>query len=113
MRFFYQNLFDSLTNSSACYCFVQMSTACARMKGDTFWRGSSTTCNIQQLEKSSQYFGLHLNFLNCIQFFLPLHDTEELFFHGTILCGYGLVNLESARSPRCFKYYVQTETHLC
>lgn len=41
-------------------------------------------------------FVLHLHFLNCIHFFLPLHD---LFFHGTILCGYRLANLESTRSP--------------
>lgn len=42
-------------------------------------------------------FGLHLHFLNCIQFFLPLHETEDLFFHGTILCGYGLANPGRAR----------------
>lgn len=58
-------------------------------------------------------FGLHLHFLNFIQFFLPSHETEQLFFHGTTLCGYGLANLESATSPPYFKYYVQTETHLC
>lgn len=45
-----------------------MSTACARMKGDTFWRGSSTICNIQQLEKSSQYLGCIWIFLTVFNF---------------------------------------------
>lgn len=37
----YQNLFDSLTNSSVCCCFVQMSSVCARMKGETIFFGAT------------------------------------------------------------------------
>lgn len=47
--------------------------------------------------------GLHLYFLNCIQFLLPLHETEELFFHDSILCGYGLANLECATKSPLFQ----------
>lgn len=41
----------------------------------------------------------NLHFLNSVHFLLLLHETEKMFFHDSILCGYGLANPEVLTRP--------------